>query len=75
MVMLYCEVCSQHQEVVIDPLKADDLNGPIIWGDIVCSECHFTIACARAKEPGIYAIVKVADLPKRRHTQNNKKGE
>jgi hypothetical protein len=56
-IYFYCEVCGDHQEVDIEPLKKDDLN-PCPWGDIVCKACHFVIATVSADVEG-----KVVFLP------------
>jgi len=50
-IRFYCEVCGDHQEVDIEPLKKDDLN-PDPWGDIVCAVCHFVIATVSADSEG-----------------------
>ena len=54
-----CESCGEQKNVIIDPLKTDELNKPAIWSDIRCAECNFVIATISADEPGIYDIVKV----------------
>lgn len=55
MVRFFCSTCDANKEVVIEPLKSDDLNkGKDPWGDIVCVDCHLVIATISAKQPGIY---------------------
>lgn len=56
-VKFYCEVCGNHTPVEIEHLKKDDLNGDMIWGDIVCTECHFVIATISSNIAGNYSFV------------------
>jgi len=60
-VRIFCEVCEEDTPLFIEPLQSDDLNGDKIWGDIVCSVCHFVIATISADEPGEYEIVRKVD--------------
>lgn len=59
MVRFYCDACDEHREVIIERLQKDDLNGDMIWGDIVCKECHLVIATISADAPGVYEFKKV----------------
>ena len=62
MVNFFCLGCGKSQEVEIEPMKKDDLNGETIWGDVVCSICHLVIATITVDEPGVYDFVKVDEL-------------
>ena len=58
MVKFFCGCCEKHTNVEIEPLKTDELNEPSIWGDIVCSECHFVVVTISADEAGVYRFVR-----------------
>jgi transcription elongation factor Elf1 len=58
MVKFYCGMCNNHQIVEIEPLKKDDLNGGLIWGNIICKRCHLVIACISTDAEGIYQFVR-----------------
>ena len=57
----YCKGCSEHQPVIIEPLKFDDLNDNA-WGDIVCKECHVVIATMSSNREGILGFVSEFDI-------------
>lgn len=57
-VRFYCRCCGEQRHVIIESLQTDELNDPVIWGDIVCAHCSFVIATISAEEPGVYEIVK-----------------
>jgi len=63
MVKLYCEVCNDHVEVIAEAAQDTDFPEQGIWGDIVCTKCHFVISGFKASEEGVYELVKVSDLP------------
>ena len=60
-VWFYCESCGRHMLINIEPMAKDDLNGNVVWGDIVCAVCHFVIATVSVEEEGIYDLVKVEE--------------
>jgi hypothetical protein len=63
MIQFFCDVCCDDQEVIIEPMKSDALNGPKhYWGDILCKKCKFVISTVKATEPGIYKLVKIGEL-------------
>jgi hypothetical protein len=49
----YCSSCGDHQPVEIEPLRKDDLNGDVAWGDIICRKCRFIIATVTSETEGI----------------------
>lgn len=57
----YCEGCGEHQPVVIEPLKFDDLNDDA-WGDIVCKVCHVVIATMSANREGTLGFASEFDI-------------
>ena len=64
LVKFYCVACDKHQDVIIEPMETDNLNGDIIWGDVICSVCRLVIATITADKVGIYEFVKVGDIVK-----------
>lgn len=58
-VNFYCEHCDEAMPVIIEAMVKDELNGDIIWGDIVCKSCHLVIATVTVGEPGKYEFTKV----------------
>jgi transcription initiation factor TFIIIB Brf1 subunit/transcription initiation factor TFIIB len=62
MTKIYCENCGKRVPLEIDHMRSDDLNGDVIWGDLVCSKCKLVIATLEVDSPGIYEFVKVSDI-------------
>lgn len=64
MMKFYCHNCDEHTPVIIEPLLQDELNGSMIWGDVVCDVegCHMVIATISVDKPGIYEFVRVREL-------------
>ena len=52
----YCPTCPNHQSVIIEPLKFDNLND-VAWGDIVCKGCHVVIATMSSSKEGVLGFV------------------
>lgn len=61
-VRFFCESCAKQQPVIIEPLQTDEINKPLIWGDIICKACRLAIATISADEPGVYQFVQVAEV-------------
>lgn len=59
MTKIYCEVCQETQPLLVERMSKDDLNGDKIWGDLLCSVCHFVIATLEVDEPGSYAFTRL----------------
>lgn len=62
MVKIYCEVCNDHIEVIAEATQDTDFPEQGIWGDVVCTKCHFVIASFQAPKEGIYELQRVGDL-------------
>lgn len=60
-VRFYCAGCDKQQPVTIEPLETDELNSPLIWGDIICNVCRLVIVTISADVPGVYQFVRVAE--------------
>lgn len=60
-VWFYCESCGRHMLINIEPMVKDDLNGNVVWGDIVCAVCHFVIATVSVEEEGTYRFVRIEE--------------
>lgn len=62
MIKIWCEGCGGNVPFELEKLSSDDLNGDAIWGDVVCPNCKLVIATITADEPGLYNLVKIADI-------------
>jgi hypothetical protein len=56
-IRFYCEFCEEHRPIEIEPLRKDDLNGNVAWGDILCKECHFVIATVTSEVEGVLKLI------------------
>ena len=57
MIKFHCNVCNQHQPVILEPLRKDELN-PKPWGDVVCAECYLVIATYSAENEGVLQYIE-----------------
>lgn len=58
-VKIYCEVCGSTKPVIIELSKDIIFPEQGIWGDILCSDCHFVIATVFGDVEGEYELSKI----------------